>query len=81
MDSFHPEIQLENTESEIRKKLMDLDDIGFSNDETRCSTFYLSSKAETVVNERHIDDVFELINSTIISDIQKFLGKSSGLDF
>ena len=34
--------------------------------------------AETVINESDIDDVFESIYPTIISNIQKYLGKASG---
>ena len=40
-------------------------------------TFYSHSKAETITNESDIDDVFESIYTTIISSIQKSLGKGS----
>ena len=33
--------------------------------------------AETIINESDTDDVFQLINSTVISNIQKSLGKDS----
>ena len=33
-------------------------------------TSYLNSKAETVINESLMDDIFESISSTIISNIQ-----------
>ena len=36
------------------------------------------SKAETIINESDIDDVFESTYTTIISNIQKYLGKRSG---
>ena len=35
-------------------------------DETKDSTFCLTSKAETIINESNINDVFEVIYSTII---------------
>ena len=45
---------------------------------TKYDTFCLHSKGETIINENHIDDVFQSIYTTIISNIQKSLGKSSG---
>ena len=42
------------------------------------STSYSNSKAETVINGSDIDDVFESVYITIISNIQRSLGKSSG---
>ena len=42
-----------------------------SDDRTLYSTFYPNSKAETIINESGIDDVFESISSIIISYIQK----------
>ena len=39
------------------------------------STFYSVSKAETIINESDFDDVFELIYSTIISNIKKCIGE------
>ena len=44
-----------------------------SYDKTLYSTFYSNSKAETIINESDIDDVFESIYSTIISNLQKSL--------
>ena len=38
----------------------------------------MSSKFETIINESDIDDAFESIYSTIISNIQKSLRKGSG---
>ena len=49
-----------------------------NDDATKCTTFYSNSKAQTIVNESDIDDVFESIYTTIISNIQKYLGKVSG---
>ena len=48
-----------------------------SDDATKYSTFYLSSKAETVINDTNIGDVSESIYSAIISNILKSLGKGS----
>ena len=41
------------------------------------NTFYLSSKAEAIINESDIDDIFESI-CLMISNIQKSLGKGLG---
>ena len=49
-----------------------------SDDKILYSTFYSNSKAETVINENDIDDVFESIYSTIISNMQKYIGQGSG---
>ena len=46
-----------------------------TDDKTRYSTFYLHSTAETIINEINIDDVFESIYTTVISDIPKYLEK------
>ena len=48
-----------------------------TDDETKYSTFYPSSKAETVINKSDINDAFESVCNTIISNIQKSLGKDS----
>ena len=47
-------------------------------DKTKYDTFCLHSKGETIINENDIDDVFQSIYTTIISNIQNSLGKSSG---
>ena len=48
-------------------------------DRTTCDTFYSHSKAETIINESNIDDnVFKSIYTTVVSNIQKFLGKCLG---
>ena len=41
-----------------------------SEDKTKFDNFYLSSKAEIIINESEIDDMFESIYSTNISNIQ-----------
>ena len=46
-----------------------------SDNVTKYITFYSNSKTETIINESDIDDVFELIYTTIVSDIQKYLEK------
>ena len=48
-----------------------------SEDKTKYGTLYLS-KAEIIVNESDIDDVFKSIYTTVISNIQMSLGKCSG---
>ena len=47
-------------------------------DKTLYGTFYSNLKPETIANESDIDDVFESIYTTIISNIQKSLGEGSG---
>ena len=47
-----------------------------NNDETRHSNFYSNLKSETTVKESDIDNLFESIYITILSNIQKFIGKS-----
>ena len=49
-----------------------------SDNKTKHAIFYSNSKAEIIINESDIDDVFWSIYTTIISNIQKFLGKGSG---
>ena len=49
-----------------------------SDDKTKYDTFYLHSKPETVINKSDADDVFESVYTTIMSNIQKSLGKGSG---
>ena len=94
LNSFSRELQLKNTGSAIKNKLKyllsELRGFNFvtilvlelkkikSDNATKYSTFYLNSKAETVINEIDIDDVFESIYRTIISNIQKSPGRGSG---
>ena len=47
-------------------------------DKIRHDNFYSSSKAERVINESDIVDVFESIYAAIISNIQKSSEKVSG---
>ena len=49
-----------------------------SDDSMKYSTFYSNSKAETIVKEIDIDNIFRSIYATIISNIQKPCGKVSG---
>ena len=94
MNSFNPELQLQNTESAIKNKLKDLlyEVRGFkfvalvsefrkveSDDVRKYITFYSNSKAEAIMNQSDIHIVFELIYGTIISNIQKVLGNGFAL--
>ena len=97
LNSFKTELQLKNTESAIKSKLKELLTelrafkfvatlvLEFkkieSDDKTKYDTFYSHSKAETIINESDIDDVFESIYNTIISNIQISLGKRFRLDY
>ena len=47
-------------------------------DKTKYYIFFSNSKAEIIINESDMADVFESIYTTIISNIQKSLGKGSG---
>ena len=49
-----------------------------SKDKTKYDNFHSSSKAEIIINESDIDDTFQSIFTTIISNIQKSLAKGSG---
>ena len=49
-----------------------------SEDKIRHDNFYSSSKAERVINESDIVDVFQSIYTAIISNIQKSSEKVSG---
>ena len=75
MISFNPELQLKDTKSVIKNKLIDLlselrvfkfviTSVKFkkieSDDEIKHSTFYSNSKAQIIINESDIDDIFEL---------------------
>ena len=42
-------------------------------------TLFIQTQAEIIIYESDTDDVFESIYTTIISNIQKSLGKGSGL--
>ena len=49
-----------------------------SEDKTKFDNFYSNSKAEMIINESDINDVFQSIYTTLITNIQKSLGKGSG---
>ena len=85
-------LQLKDAESAIKDKVIELLTHlkGFkivatilvfkkikSKDKTKCDNFYSSSKAEIIINESYIDDVFLSIYTTILENIQKSLGKCS----
>ena len=79
------------TESPIRNKLIGLLAelrgfkfvttliVGFkkieSDNAAKYTTFYSNSKAETIIYESKIDDVFESIYTAVISNIKKYLRK------
>ena len=44
-----------------------------SEDKTKYATFYSNSKTEIIINENDIDDVFESIYTTIISNNYKYI--------
>ena len=48
-------------------------------DKKKFDSFYSSSKAEIVINKIDIDDVFQSIYTTVITNMQKSLWKGSGL--
>ena len=48
-----------------------------SEDKTKHNNFYASSKAEIIINEGVIDDVFQSIYTTLMRILQTFLGKGS----
>ena len=79
LNSFNPELQVKDTKSAIESKLIELlfKKIG-SEDKTKYDNFYSSSKAEIIINENDIDDVFKSIYTTIIRNRQKSLRKGSG---
>ena len=49
-----------------------------SDDKIKYDTFYLNSKAKVIINECDLDDVFQSIYTTVVSNIQISLGKYSG---
>ena len=94
LNSLNTKLQLKDTEFVIKSKLIELSTQlkGFkfvttfvlvfkkigSKDITKYDNFYSSSEAEVIINESDIDDVFKSIYTTIITNIQKVLGKASG---
>ena len=93
MSSFNPVQQLKATEPASKNKPIDLLSRlrGFkflttlvvefekieNDDETKYSAFYSNLKPEIIINESDIDNIFESIYITIISNKLKLLGKSS----
>ena len=59
----------------MRKLVIEFNKIE-SDSATKYSTVYSNSKVVTIFNKNDIDDVFQSIGSTIISNIQKSHGKS-----
>ena len=94
MGSFNLELQLKDTESAIKSKLIELltQLKGFkfvttlvlvfkkieSKDKTKYDNFYSNSKVEIIINESDIDNVLQSIFTIIMENIWKFLGKDSG---
>ena len=90
---FNRELQLKDTDSAIKSKLIqlltELKVFKFvttlvlvfkkieSGDKLKYDNFYSNSKIEIIINESDIDHVFQLIYTTIITNIQKSLGKGS----
>ena len=93
LNSFHPELQLEDIESAIKSKLIELltQLKGFkfvtalvlvfenieSKDKAKFNNFHSSSKAQIIINKNDIDDVIQSIYTIIITNTQKYLGKCS----
>ena len=93
LNFFNPELQLKDTESAIKSKLIELltqlkcfkfvttIDLVFKKiereDKAKCDNFYSSSKAEIIINESDIVDASKSIYTKIITNIQKSLGKVS----
>ena len=85
LNSFNPELQLKDVESAIKSKLIELltQLKGFKlatvlvlvfkkiekEDKTKYDNFYSSSKAEIIINKSDIDDVFQSVYTTIITNI------------
>ena len=95
LNSFSPELQLKDTESAIKCKLIELliqlrvfkfvtalvlvfKKIENIVKRVKFDNFYSSSKGEIIINESDIENVFKSVCTTIITNIQKSLGKGSG---
>ena len=94
LNSINAELQLEDTQSAVKSKLIELLPqlrrftfvttlaLVFkkieSKDKTKYDNIYSSSKTVMIVNESDIKNVFKSIYTTIITNIQKSLGKWSG---
>ena len=94
LNYFNLEVQLKDTESAIKSKLIvllsELGGLRFvaslvlvfkkteSEDKTKYGTFYSNSEAEIIINESETDDVFQTVYTTVILNTQKSLRKGSG---
>ena len=94
LNSFNLELQLKDTESAIKSKLIQLLSQlgGFkfvatlvlvfkkieSKDKTKYNNFYSSSKAEIIINKSDIDNVFKSIYNSIKTNIQISLRQGPG---
>ena len=97
LNFFNPELQLKHPESAIKSKLMELliQLKGFKfvttlvlvfkkierEDKTKFENFYSRSKSEVIVNEGDIDDAFQSVYTTIITEIKKIFRKRFRLDY
>ena len=86
--SFNPELQLKDTESANKSKLIELlnqlKDFKFvttlflvfkrieNKENAKHDNFYSSSRAEIIINESGIDDVFKSIYTTTITNTKIF---------
>ena len=93
LNSFNPELKLKNTEYVNKINLIDLLNrlkrFKFvttlvsvfkkieSKDKTKHDTSYLNTKSEIIISDSDIDDVFQSIYTTTMSNIQNSLGKDS----
>ena len=91
---FNPELQLKDTETAIKNKLIELltQLRGFkfvttlflvlkkveSRDKTKYDNFCSSSEAEIIINKSDVENVLKSVYTTIIANIQKSLGKGWG---
>ena len=89
---FNTELQLKDTEcaitNKLKKLLTEFREIKLvtlvfvfkkieSDDKRKYDKFYSHSKTQTIINESDTDDVFESVYTTVMSNIQKSLGKGS----
>ena len=93
MNFLNPELQLQNTQFAIKnklnnflKELISCYNLGLkieknkiiNENETKYSTFYSNSKAETIIHDADINSILESIDSTIMTKIQKYHAEGSG---
>ena len=89
LNSFNLELQLKDTESAIKSKLIELLTqlkgfkfmitlvLVFKNIK-QSMTIFIQTQKQIIINESDIDGVFQSICTAIITNIQKSLGKGSG---